>query len=84
MRCAQEAVTNAVRHSEAANLWLHVTSEGEGVRLIARNDGNAESALAAGTAARGKVVERVYEAPFLAHACMEPMNATAPKNPAQR
>lgn len=41
IRCAQEAVTNAVRHSEAANLWLHVTSEGEGVRLIARNDGNA-------------------------------------------
>jgi isoquinoline 1-oxidoreductase beta subunit len=44
---------------------------------VARNDGNAESALAAGAAARGKVVERVYEAPFLAHACMEPMNCTA-------
>jgi isoquinoline 1-oxidoreductase beta subunit len=44
---------------------------------VARNDGNAESALAAGTAARGKTVERVYEAPFLAHACMEPMNCTA-------
>jgi signal transduction histidine kinase len=44
MRCAQEAVTNAVRHSEAANLWLEVTSDGEGVRLVARNDGGARAA----------------------------------------
>ena len=44
MRCAQEAVTNAVKHSEASNLWLQVTSDGEGVRLIARNDGNARPA----------------------------------------
>ena len=41
MRCAQEAVTNAVRHSKASNLWLQVTGDGEGVRLIARNDGSA-------------------------------------------
>ena len=41
MRCAQEAVTNAIRHAEASNLWLQVTSDGEGVRLVARNDGSA-------------------------------------------
>jgi signal transduction histidine kinase len=41
MRCAQEAVTNAVRHSQASNLWLEVTSDGDGVRLVARNDGSA-------------------------------------------
>jgi signal transduction histidine kinase len=41
VRCAQEAVTNAVKHSEAANLWLQVSSDGEGVRLVARNDGSA-------------------------------------------
>lgn len=41
MRCAQEAVTNAVRHADASNLWLQVTPEGEGVRLVARNDGSA-------------------------------------------
>ena len=40
---------------------------------VARNDGNAEQALGAG----GTVVEAVYEVPFLEHACMEPMNATA-------
>ncbi|HEV2567762.1 MAG TPA: sensor histidine kinase [Sphingomonas sp.] len=44
MRCAQEAITNAVKHSGAANLWLQVTSDGEGVRLVARDDGNARPA----------------------------------------
>jgi signal transduction histidine kinase len=42
MRCAQEAVTNAVRHADAANLWLQVTSDGEGVRLVAHDDGIAQ------------------------------------------
>ena len=41
MRCAQEAVTNAIRHSEASNLRLQVTSDEGGVRLVARNDGSA-------------------------------------------
>ncbi|HYG46325.1 MAG TPA: sensor histidine kinase [Allosphingosinicella sp.] len=41
MRCAQEAVTNAIKHAQAANLWLQVTSDGEGVRLVARDDGKA-------------------------------------------
>jgi isoquinoline 1-oxidoreductase beta subunit len=40
---------------------------------VARNDGDAEKVLAAG----GKVHEAVYQVPFLEHACMEPMNATA-------
>jgi len=44
MRCAQEAVTNAVKHSQASNLWLQVTADGDGVRLVARNDGNARAA----------------------------------------
>ncbi len=43
MRCAQEAVTNAVRHAEAANLWLQVRPDGDGVRLIARDDGSAQA-----------------------------------------
>lgn len=47
IRCAQEAVTNAVRHSDAANLWLRVAPNGEGVRLVARNDGRARPAASA-------------------------------------
>jgi signal transduction histidine kinase len=46
MRCAQEAVTNAVRHAQASNLWLQVTPDGEGVRLVARNDGSARPIVA--------------------------------------
>ncbi len=40
---------------------------------VARNDGDAPAVLA--RAARS--FERVYEVPFLAHACMEPMNCSA-------
>jgi signal transduction histidine kinase len=47
IRCAQEAVTNAVRHSEASNLWLQVTSDGDGVRLVARDDGRVRPAASA-------------------------------------
>jgi len=47
MRCAQEAVTNAVRHSQADNVWLHVTPDAEGVRFVARNDGSARRAASA-------------------------------------
>ena len=46
IRCAQEAVTNAVRHAEASNLWLQVSPDGEGVRLVAHNDGHARPAAA--------------------------------------
>lgn len=44
VRCAQEAVTNAVKHADASNLWLQVTADGAGVRLVARNDGSARPA----------------------------------------
>jgi signal transduction histidine kinase len=47
MRCAQEAVTNAVRHAQAANLWLQVSPDGEGVRLVAHDDGSARPAASA-------------------------------------
>ena len=47
MRCAQEAVTNAIKHAEASNLWLQVTPDSHGVCLIARNDGSARPAVAA-------------------------------------
>jgi isoquinoline 1-oxidoreductase beta subunit len=38
-----------------------------------RNDGDAERVLAGAS----RRVDAVYEVPFLAHACMEPMNCTA-------
>jgi signal transduction histidine kinase len=59
MRCAQEAVTNAVRHAGAANLWLEVTSDGEGVRLVARDDGSARPAASSAGSGLAGMRERL-------------------------
>ena len=50
---------------------LEEASERAGV--VARNDGDAQKALA-GAAQR---IDAIYQVPFLAHAAMEPMNCTA-------
>jgi isoquinoline 1-oxidoreductase subunit beta len=50
----------------------HATAAGQ-PGLVARNDGDALAALTAG----GKTLDAVYQVPYLEHACMEPMNATA-------
>jgi isoquinoline 1-oxidoreductase beta subunit len=44
----------------------------DGPMVSARNDGNVDAEFAKG----GKIVEATYEAPYLAHATMEPLNAT--------
>jgi isoquinoline 1-oxidoreductase beta subunit len=41
--------------------------------IVARHDGDAE----AGLARAASTLESAYEVPYLAHACMEPMNCTA-------
>jgi signal transduction histidine kinase len=42
VRCAQEAVTNAIRHANASNLWLQVAADQHGERLVAHDDGSPE------------------------------------------
>lgn len=62
VRCAQEAVTNAIDDGQAANLWLQVTPDDEGVRLVTRNDGRTrQAASAVGPALLGirELVERL-------------------------
>ena len=48
LRCAQEIVTNAVRHSRAENLWLDVTQTGAGIQNRGRDDGRGAAAVASG------------------------------------
>ncbi len=44
----------------------------DGSAVVARNDGNVDTALPGAA----KTVEALYEVPYLAHATMEPLNAT--------
>ncbi len=60
---------NAGLSSERVTKMLTDATQKDG--KVARSEGNVGSASAA------KTLEAVYEAPYLAHACMEPMNATA-------
>jgi signal transduction histidine kinase len=39
LRCVQEIITNAVRHSDAQNLWIESVKTTEGVEVRARDDG---------------------------------------------
>jgi len=48
LRCAQEIVTNAVRHAHAHNLWLGVTLSGMGIEIRARDDGRGAAAVQSG------------------------------------
>jgi isoquinoline 1-oxidoreductase beta subunit len=53
-------------------IWAHFKELADKPGPVARNDGDVDKALAA-----GKSFERVFRAPYLAHAPMEPMNCTA-------
>jgi len=61
---------NAGESSES--LRAHFVENAGTPGKIVRNDGDADAALASAS----KKVEVVYELPFAAHACMEPMNCT--------
>ncbi|HEV8632008.1 MAG TPA: histidine kinase [Thermoanaerobaculia bacterium] len=53
-RCAQEAITNAVRHARARNLWIEVHDDAAGgLRLAARDDGRGALAVEPGNGLRG-------------------------------
>ena len=53
LRCAQEAITNAVRHAGASRLWLNARREGSHVILQVRDDGRGCEQVAAGNGLRG-------------------------------
>jgi signal transduction histidine kinase len=61
LRCAQEMVTNAARHSDAENLWICIRCEGETLRIEARDDGRGSDRTDGGFGIRG-MRERVAQA----------------------
>ena len=48
LRCCQEAITNAVKHSGADNLWLAVARENGAAVLSARDDGRGAAGFVPG------------------------------------
>lgn len=44
LRCAQEMLTNTIRHAHAENLWLELRQGAAGVDLVARDDGRGAAA----------------------------------------
>ncbi len=53
LRCAQECVTNAIRHSGAQNLWIELVPHDGGLDLSVRDDGHGAAALAEGNGLSG-------------------------------
>jgi signal transduction histidine kinase len=60
VRCAQEIITNAVRHARARNLWLEFAVEESQVKIRARDDGDGASRIEAGAGLSG-MRERLEE-----------------------
>jgi len=60
LRCAQEVITNAVRHARARNLWIRLTADEDGLRLEAVDDGCGAAELIPGNGLRG-MRERIKE-----------------------
>ena len=53
LRCAQEAITNAVRHAGARNLWLSAHGDGTQVVMQVRDDGAGTEQLVPGNGLQG-------------------------------
>lgn len=60
LRCAQEMITNSVRHARAQNLWLSLVQNVNGVALTARDDGRGVSEVEAGNGLKG-MAERLRQ-----------------------
>jgi signal transduction histidine kinase len=59
-RCSQEMITNAVRHAEAANIWIECHQVDSRYQLTAWDDGRGNDAFAIGNGLRG-IKERMSE-----------------------
>ena len=62
----------AAANESTAELNKHFVENASKPGKVVRNDGDADGAIAGAA----KKIEAVYELPFAAHVCMEPMNCT--------
>lgn len=53
LRCTQEIVTNAAKHSDAENLWIVIERDGEAFRIGAHDDGRGSDGASDGFGLRG-------------------------------
>ena len=53
LRCAQEIITNAARHSHAANLWIVIRHDEDALRIVAHDDGRGSDSAGDGFGLRG-------------------------------
>jgi signal transduction histidine kinase len=53
LRCAQEIITNALRHANARNLWLSFERDGAELAIHARDDGRGSDGLQQGNGLTG-------------------------------
>jgi signal transduction histidine kinase len=53
VRCAQEILTNSMKHAGARNVWLEVVQGPEGVELKARDDGRGARTVRTGNGLNG-------------------------------
>ena len=53
LRCAQECVTNAIRHARAENLWIELSPLDGGLDLRVRDDGRGAAPLSEGNGLAG-------------------------------
>jgi signal transduction histidine kinase len=60
LRCAQEMITNSVRHAQADNLWISLMLDEQGLVLTARDDGRGVDEVAAGNGLNG-MRERLHQ-----------------------
>lgn len=53
LRCVQEILTNATRHSQARNLWIRLEVRADGIGIDAHDDGRGASSIDVGNGLRG-------------------------------
>jgi signal transduction histidine kinase len=60
LRCAQEMITNSVRHARARNLWIRLTVNMDGLAMSARDDGRGVDDFRPGNGLNG-MTERLKQ-----------------------